>query len=224
MWKETSTKSFIFVSQLLLFLQDFSQKMISRVHEIEIEVDGLMNESKLTSVRLNNVFNDFIMLANTQFVENRVYDEDVSQDDVAKSGEQQEDKEKTREEREAELIPRVQEALKLGIDVIDKAFDQLDSHAADSDSEDDDTAYRVDPILEAKDPYLSRPLPLMIGEPKFMEDDNVGLMEVESEGEESDVGSISDSDEDVKKPASDSEESSEEVNIHQYFIYLRNNN
>lgn len=114
---------------MLLYLKDFSQKMISRVHEIEKEVDGLMHDSKvikccyrdkkevlykvkiqhmywsivmhfyiylstetfilhyilghigilfyfnyfifqMTGVRVNNVFNDFIMLANTQFVEN----------------------------------------------------------------------------------------------------------------------------------------------------------
>ena len=60
------------------------------------------------------------------------------------------EQEKTREEREAELIPRVKEALTLGINVIDEAFEQLDSHVADSDSEDDETAYRVDPLLEAK--------------------------------------------------------------------------
>lgn len=33
--------------QLLLYLKDFSQKMISRVHEIEKEVDGLMHDSKV---------------------------------------------------------------------------------------------------------------------------------------------------------------------------------
>lgn len=32
---------------MLLYLKDFSQKMISRVHEIEKEVDGLMHDSKV---------------------------------------------------------------------------------------------------------------------------------------------------------------------------------
>ena len=59
--------------------------------------------------------------------------------------------EKTREQREAELIPKVKEALTLGITVIEQAFEKLDSHAVDSDSEEEeDTGYRVDPILEAK--------------------------------------------------------------------------
>ena len=42
------------------------------------------------------------------------------------------------------------EALKFGIDVIDQAFEKLDSHVADSDSEDEESTYKVDPILEAK--------------------------------------------------------------------------
>ena len=44
----------------------------------------------------------------------------------------------------------MKEALELGINVIDQAFAQLDTHVADSDSEDEETAYRTDPLLEAK--------------------------------------------------------------------------
>uniref|UniRef100_K1QZI4 Protein FAM21 n=1 Tax=Magallana gigas TaxID=29159 RepID=K1QZI4_MAGGI len=193
MRKEANNWSLSGDAGLLLYLKDFSQKMISRVHEIEKEVDGLMHDSKMTGVRVNNVFNDFIMLANTQFVENRVYDEDVSQEDSAKAAEGNEEKEKTREQREAELIPKVKEALGLGINVIDQAFEQLDSHVADSDSEEEETGYRTDPLLEAKDPYINRLLPLLIGTPKFMEDDCVGLAEEESEEDESDHGSLSES-------------------------------
>lgn len=59
--------------------------------------------------------------------------------------------EKTREQREAELIPKVSEALQLGIKVTEEAFEALDSNVVNSDSEDDDdTNYRVDPILEPK--------------------------------------------------------------------------
>ncbi|XP_060068173.1 WASH complex subunit 2C-like [Ylistrum balloti] len=207
MRKEAGNWSLAADAGLLLHLQEFSQRMILRVHEIEKGVDGLLHDSKLTSVRVNNVFNDFIMLANTQFVENRVYDEDVSQEGETKEETKPEDQEKTREQKEAELIPKVKEALTLGINVIDDAFEKLDSHVADSDSEDDDeTGYRVDPILEPKDPYLNRPLPLLIGTPNFLSDDNVGLLEEESEEEESDQGSISESDsEEETKPESSDE-------------------
>ncbi|VDI07539.1 WASH complex subunit FAM21, partial [Mytilus galloprovincialis] len=178
---------------LLHHLQDFSQQMISRVHEIGKEVDGLLHETKMTGVRVHNVFNDFIMLANTQFVENRVYDEDVSSEDTAKESNKEETQEKTREQREAELIPKVSEALQLGIKVTEEAFEALDSNVVNSDSEDDDdTNYRVDPILEAKDPYISRPLPYLIGTPNFMSNEDVGLEE-ESEEEEVGHGELSES-------------------------------
>uniref|UniRef100_A0A8B9FXT7 Uncharacterized protein n=1 Tax=Amazona collaria TaxID=241587 RepID=A0A8B9FXT7_9PSIT len=62
-------------SGLLHFLQEFSQQTISRTHEIKKQVDGLISETKATDCRLHNVFNDFLMLSNTQFIENvtRVY-------------------------------------------------------------------------------------------------------------------------------------------------------
>ncbi|XP_023564166.1 WASH complex subunit 2A [Octodon degus] len=55
---------------LLQFLQEFSQQTISRTHEIKKQVDGLIRETKATDCRLHNVFNDFLMLSNTQFIEN----------------------------------------------------------------------------------------------------------------------------------------------------------
>ena len=62
--------SFSLSSQLLLFLQEFSQKMIAKTSDLEKQVDGLVNEAKSTDSRVHNVFNDFLMLANTQFIEN----------------------------------------------------------------------------------------------------------------------------------------------------------
>ena len=58
--------------------------------------------------------------------------------------------EKTKEEREAELIPKINEALTLGMNVIESAFEKLDVNEANSDSDDDDSPYKHDPILEAK--------------------------------------------------------------------------
>ena len=60
--------------------------------------------------------------------------------------------EKSREQREAELIPKVTEAISLGVNVIEEAFEKLDTNIDNSDSEDDeeDASYKVDPILEAK--------------------------------------------------------------------------
>lgn len=67
----TTAVSTLFVSsQLFLFLQDFSQRMLSKTHEIEKQLDSLIRDTKATDSCLHSVFNDFLMLSNTQFIEN----------------------------------------------------------------------------------------------------------------------------------------------------------
>lgn len=61
---------FLSLSQLFLFLQDFSQRMLSKTHEIEKQLDSLIRDTKATDSCLHSVFNDFLMLSNTQFIEN----------------------------------------------------------------------------------------------------------------------------------------------------------
>lgn len=189
---------------LLQFLQEFSQQTISRTHEIKKQVDGLIQETKATHCRLHNVFNDFLMLSNTQFIENRVYDEEV-EEQVLKAEAEKAEQEKTREQKEIDLIPKVQEAVNYGLQVLDSAFEQLDIKAGNSDSEEDDANERVDLILEPKDLYIDRPLPYLIGSKLFMEQEDVGLGELSSEEGSvgSDRGSIVDSEDEKEEEESD---------------------
>ncbi|XP_031691363.1 WASH complex subunit 2 isoform X4 [Oncorhynchus kisutch] len=192
-------------SGLFLFLQDFSQRMLSKTHEIEKQLDGLIRDTKATDCCLHTVFNDFLMLSNTQFIENRVYDEEVEEPvPKAETLERQPELEKTREQKEAELIPKVQEAVNFGLRVLDSAFEQLDIKAGNSDSEDEEATDRVEPILEPKDLYVDRPLPYLIGSQLFMEQDDVGLGDLSSEeiSIDSDRDSVIDS-EDGKDADSD---------------------
>ncbi|KAM6157305.1 WASH complex subunit 2A-like isoform 2-T2 [Erethizon dorsatum] len=188
---------------LLQFLQEFSQQTISRTHEIKKQVDGLIRETKATDCRLHNVFNDFLMLSNTQFIENRVYDEEV-EEPVLKVEAEKTEQEKTREQKEVDLIPKVQEAVNYGLQVLDSAFEQLDIKAGNSDSEEDDVNERVELILEPKDLYIDRPLPYLIGSKLFMEQEDVGLGELSSEEGSvgSDRGSIVDSEEEKEEEES----------------------
>ncbi|XP_035123523.1 WASH complex subunit 2A isoform X28 [Callithrix jacchus] len=189
---------------LLQFLQEFSQQTISRTHEIKKQVDGLIRETKATDCRLHNVFNDFLMLSNTQFIENRVYDEEV-EEPVLKAEAEKTEQEKTREQKEVDLIPKVQEAVNYGLQVLDSAFEQLDIKAGNSDSEEDDANGRVELILEPKDLYIDRPLPYLIGSKLFMEQEDVGLGELSSEEGSvgSDRGSIVDSEEEKEEEESE---------------------
>ncbi|XP_051503756.1 WASH complex subunit 2C-like isoform X2 [Myxocyprinus asiaticus] len=182
MQKSSTNWSLAADSGLFLFLQDFSQKMLSKTHEIEKQLDGLIRDTKATDSHLHTVFNDFLMLSNTQFIENRVYDEEV--EELAPKPETIErppEQEKTREQKEAELIPKVQEAVNYGLKVLECAFEQLDIKAGNSDSEDEEALEKVEPILEAKDLYVDRPLPYLIGSQAFMDQDDVGLGDLSSD-------------------------------------------
>ncbi|XP_060096953.1 WASH complex subunit 2C [Heteronotia binoei] len=178
---------------LLRFLQEFSQQTISRTHEIKKQMDGLVQETKNTDCRLHNVFNGFLMLSNTQFIENRVYDEEVEESAPRTEVGDKPEQEKTREQKEADLIPKIQEAVNYGLQVLDSAFEQLDIKAGNSDSE-EETNEKMELILEPKDLYIDRPLPYLIGSQLFMEQDDVGLGDLSSEGSvDSDRGSMVDS-------------------------------
>lgn len=54
-----------------------------------------------------------------------------------------------------DLIPKVQEAVNYGLQVLDSAFEQLDIKAGSSDSEEDDANERTELILEPKVKTLS---------------------------------------------------------------------
>jgi WASH complex subunit FAM21 len=56
--------------QLYHYLEEFSSKLLARTKDIETQVDSLVFETKATHVRVHNTFNEFLMLANKQFVEN----------------------------------------------------------------------------------------------------------------------------------------------------------
>ncbi|KAK3573835.1 hypothetical protein QTP86_032902 [Hemibagrus guttatus] len=184
MRKNSANWSLAADSGLFLYLQNFSQRMLSKTHEIEKQLDGLIRDTKATDSCLHTVFNDFLMLSNIQFIENRVYDEEVEEPvPKTEAQERRPEQEKTREQKEAELIPKVQEAVTYGLKVLESAFEQLDIKVGNSDSEDEEAADRVDPILEPKDLYVDRPLPYLIGSQAFMEQDDVGLGDLSSDGE-----------------------------------------
>nr|XP_046258221.1 WASH complex subunit 2 isoform X3 [Scatophagus argus] len=204
-------------SGLFLFLQDFSQRMLSKTHEIEKQLDSLICDTKATDSCLHSVFNDFLMLSNTQFIENRVYDEEVEETiPKADALEKQSEPEKTREQKEAELIPKMQEAVNYGLRVLESAFEHLDIKAGNSDSEDEEVTDRVEAILEPKDLYVDRPLPYLIGSQAFLEQDDVGLGDLSSDemSVDSDRDSVIESEDGKDAVNSDEDFDQEEEEAH----------
>lgn len=55
----------------------FSRFLNSRLRDVQMEVDNLVSDSIEADVRVHNTFNDLLMLSDTQFIENRIYDEEV---------------------------------------------------------------------------------------------------------------------------------------------------
>lgn len=51
-------------------MQDFANKLIYKTKELEFQVDELVKDSKSIHVKVHNTFDQFLMLSNTQFIEN----------------------------------------------------------------------------------------------------------------------------------------------------------
>jgi WASH complex subunit FAM21 len=71
---------------LLEFMKGFSDRMLNRMIQVQNQVDDLVYETKASEANLYNTFNEFIMLSNTQFIENRIYEEDI---EIKQQNEQQ---------------------------------------------------------------------------------------------------------------------------------------
>lgn len=81
--------------QLLELLKSFSANVVDRAKRVEEKMDDLACKTNETKVRLNNTLNEFLMLTNTQFIENRVYDDDgVDHDAVEAEAKAKEEEEK----------------------------------------------------------------------------------------------------------------------------------
>ena len=194
---------------LLLYLQDFSQRILSKTTDIEKVVGNLSNSAKGSHAKVYNTFNEFLMLSSNQFIENRVYDEEVVPEEPSEK-DAPEKQEKSREALESEIVPRFSDAVKHGLGVLEDAFITVEVKPEDE-SEDEDgeslpSGYTQDPIIEPKDLYSDRPLPYLIGSAEFLHDDSLGLIIKSSDDEEDENANEED-----EKSESESEASDEEI-------------
>ena len=74
-------------TQLLNRLQDFAGNLQKRTAEVTEHLYELEAYSHNTDTRLRNVFNELSLLANHQFIENRVYEDDEKALSAAKDDE-----------------------------------------------------------------------------------------------------------------------------------------
>ena len=84
-------------------------------------------------------------------------------------------------EAQEKVLQRYVEAIQYGLAILDSHFERVDPKLENGgeqyvvDDDENDAEVPIEPILEPKDPYIFRPLPLLIGTPEFMLDNYVGL-------------------------------------------------
>jgi WASH complex subunit FAM21 len=92
------------------------------------------------------------------------------------------------------MLIKVNEAIQIGISIMDKYFEKLENK--ENGDEDEEEGNEEDLVIyEAKDPYILRSLPYLIGSPLYMENDHVGLRDDFDEEEEEEVNEEIDEDE-----------------------------
>ncbi|XP_049514561.1 WASH complex subunit 2C isoform X1 [Dermacentor silvarum] len=197
-------------SRLLAYLEVFTESITSRTCGIQKQLEGLIHETLISGVKVQNVINDFGHLSSLQFVENRVYDEEVK----AEPRDAQSPSCKAEEEG-ALLLGQVSEAFRLGVDVLRSSLEVVDlrQDSEDDDDSDEDAHFRhaEETLLRPLDPYLSRPLPPLIGSDQFLRDDHVGLGELLSEEEGDEKSSLGEYDSGKSETDSSSDGTKEPV-------------
>jgi WASH complex subunit FAM21 len=120
------------------------------------------------------------MLANSQFVENRVYDEEM--DDMTTGlNAVQNDETVVNKSKDEEIVPKIKSALTLGLNFLSERFNNIGSEGPQMDSDDDEDDQIIEALIShtTKDEFSQRLLPYIIGSEEFIKDNYVGLSCVE---------------------------------------------
>uniref|UniRef100_A0A1B6EA28 FAM21/CAPZIP domain-containing protein n=1 Tax=Clastoptera arizonana TaxID=38151 RepID=A0A1B6EA28_9HEMI len=164
-------------AELLKYLQQFSQKLVLETHSTLKSIDALESQLNTTYVKFSTTSNKFISLSDTQFIENRVYEDDETTLNV----ETTKDNHTTNDDKTFE---KLKGALNIGFQVLNEKFEAIKVLESDSeDDDDDDHLTKGEVMLKPIDPYKDNVLPYLIGSADFNSDDTVGLGDLPSEDE-----------------------------------------
>ena len=183
---------------LLGALQDISENLLSRTAQVLDKMDKLAHKAISVQIKLDNANNNFLGLSNTKFIEARVYDDN---DEAIKTEDVPDNKLQLSEE---EIIV---EAFKQGLEFVNSDFEQvpIENSDSESDTEEEKTFYVLQPINK----YHLRPLPAIIGTSEWFDDDKIGLAD-EVKGEEDEVQSETESEDETTEAAVRDKSKSEE--------------
>ena len=186
-------------SNLVKILSQISDSVILQTKALQDDVEKLTYDANAAEVHLGNVFSSFLQIANTQFVENRVYEiEANAEDNNVEGGGNKDNNNGTPNGTDVDptandptkVLDRYKSALSLGTRAL-KLFSLFDA--------------------EGDDIYNEKPLPFVIGTKEFEEDPLVGLgdigsgSELDDDGEESE-GEEDEEDEEIERYSDEDEE------------------
>jgi hypothetical protein len=133
-------------------LQKLSTRVIAQTKRIEDDVDALVMESNDVDCRLQNAFNQFLMLGSVQFIENRVDDGEaaLAAEAAALAAEEAQDAEAAAAAaaakadaggggKAAELVSKFSSALNAGMVALDYYPSPIVDSESESSLESDDT-------------------------------------------------------------------------------------
>ena len=124
-------------------------------------------------VKVTNVINDFAMLANSQFVENRVYDEEM--EDIVAANQDLNINENNSKPKDDEIVPKIKAAVSLGLNFLSDRYSDVNNQVSIGESDDEDDVINNLVARPTKDNFSKRTLPYLIGSDDYIRDNYVGL-------------------------------------------------
>ncbi|XP_036148556.1 WASH complex subunit 2 isoform X2 [Monomorium pharaonis] len=168
---------------LLKHLQQFSENLVSKTNKTQAAMDTLTTQLKETGILVDNVTNTSLALANTQFIESRVQEDDL---EIKESSEEKQENAKAQDSTPENLLASISESIKQGLNIMDEKYKVMDVACSDSEEEDEGDAVVFSVIVGPNDPYQDRPLPYVIGSDKWIASNKIGLESSSSESEQAD--------------------------------------
>ncbi|XP_026467338.1 WASH complex subunit 2-like [Ctenocephalides felis] len=152
-------------AKLLLYLEAFSNTLCKRSKTTKAKLDSMVSTLEYTQISLANSTNRFHALQHSQFVESRVYEEDIQADTCPKE-------EKVLQDSKIDPGVIAKQAVMCGLKLMENEYMKVQISANNSEQ----PRFKYVP----KDRYMSRPLPLRIGSKEFLA--SLNPSESESEG------------------------------------------
>ncbi|XP_066598640.1 WASH complex subunit 2-like [Prorops nasuta] len=163
---------------LLKHLQQFSENLMTKANKTQEALNTLTSQLNETSVFIDNITNTSLALANTQFIESRVQEDDI---EILNKMEDIEEVKNQKDIAPTNFVSSVSESIKQGISLMEEKYKRMEVTASDSEDEGNPEILSV---IMANNPYQNRQLPYVIGSDKWEASNKIRLESSSSESEQ----------------------------------------